>query len=58
MNPDEVFKRMDAVRPVYRKDAVVPQRIREPVYIPKTNRDATYRQLMRSHDRMGTRHLT
>ncbi len=59
--PESIFRKMDAVHkgaysmqtPAESHEATV----REAVYIPKATRDGTYRQLMRSHDRMGTRHL-
>jgi len=71
LSPDEVFERMDAVkrsgvrrteqphmRPEQMQNSAVPsESVREPVYIPGNTRNGTYRQLMRSHDRMGTRHL-
>lgn len=57
MNPDEVFRRMDERRAVHELPMEQVKPAREPVYIPRTTRDGTYRRLMRSHDRMGTRHL-
>ncbi len=61
ITPDKVFRKMEANRSPsrHREESEVRQKppVRETVYIPKNTRDGTYRQLMRSHDRMGTRHL-
>ena len=69
MSPDNVFRKMVA----YSSEADVNRRNREEsavgvsaldnvprqtVYISNGARSGTYRMLMRSHDRMGTRHLT
>lgn len=48
---------MDERRPVYERPIEQHKPAREVVYTSANIRDGTYRQLMRSHDRMGTRHL-
>jgi len=57
MNPDDVFRKIAITRPVNEWRAEEPRGHTETVYIPSKTRDGSYRQLMRSHDRMGTRHL-
>ena len=56
MRPDEVFGMMGR-----RRRRVMPRAPEEPVakavYVPQNVRSGSYQQLMRSHDRMGTRHL-
>ena len=53
--PDVVFRRMERnkrrVEPAGAKDAG------RAVYVPQNVRTGSYRRLMQSHDRMGTRHL-
>lgn len=56
IRPDTVFRRME----LRRRRVFEPPRRSEPVqavYVPQNVRAGSYVQLMRSHDRMGTRHL-
>lgn len=58
--PDEVFRNMERRRlQVTQKTHEPPPEIHrvETVYMPQNVRAGSYRQLMQSHDRMGTRHL-
>ena len=68
MSPDNVFRKMDAYRSAAdanrrnREESAVEVSAldnvpRQTVYISNGTRSGTYRMLMRSHDRMGTRHL-
>ena len=55
IRPDTVFRRMEM------RKRHMPARERsetaQAVYVPQNVRAGSYVQLMRSHDRMGTRHL-
>ena len=59
--PDELFRRMERMRRATLKDTGLRSGMEmtavQPVYVPQNIRDGSYRQLMKSHDRMGTRHL-
>ena len=54
MRPDEVFEMMGRRRPVLPSDVEPEVKF---IYVPQNVRSGSYQQLMRSHDRMGTRHL-
>ena len=54
MRPDEVFEMMGRRRPVLPRDVEPEVKF---IYVPQNVRSGSYQQLMRSHDRMGTRHL-
>ncbi|MEE1199472.1 MAG: hypothetical protein U0L09_02360 [Christensenellales bacterium] len=68
-NPNELFRRLEVRGAGPRQEMVLPvsetepKEIREPsgsvrVMVPRRIREnSVYRQLMRSHDRMHTRHL-
>ncbi len=54
--PDVVFRMMSRRRRKVMSETVA-KPAREAVYVPQNVRSGSYMQLMRSHDRMGTRHL-
>ena len=56
IRPDMVFRQMEKRR----RYEYAPQEKRDTgraVYVPQNVRAGSYMRLMRSHDRMGTRHL-
>jgi len=53
--PDIVFRRME--RKKRRVESAEARDTGRVVYVPQNVRAGSYRRLMQSHDRMGTRHL-